>query len=157
MIEITWRIIPLDTPRIWKHCGRCGIRRGFVSTHQFRVNAQQKNLDVWLIWQCEKCGCVWNMDVFSRVKAGEIGSGLYQGLLENNIGLAYRYAYDADVLYKNNADVCYDDIRYTVEGPAVMPESLKASRSCSMFCPSIICTFGSTGCSWSKRVYPEPF
>jgi hypothetical protein len=124
-MNITWRIIPLDTPRIIKKCSRCNTSCGFISTNQFRINAQQKKLDIWLIWHCEKCGYTWNMEIFSRIKSSDINYSLYNRFLSNDTELAYQYAFDSSRYAGSKTEVRYDHIGYAVEGPALCIEMLK--------------------------------
>lgn len=41
--------------KIWYSCGGCRRKTEFVNTGRFRVNANGNRLDVWLIYQCERC------------------------------------------------------------------------------------------------------
>ena len=41
--------------RVYHRCGGCGKKREFVNSGKFRVNANGKNVDVWLIYRCSKC------------------------------------------------------------------------------------------------------
>lgn len=124
-MTITWHIKPLGTPAVMRSCSHCGGQSQFVCSSKFRVNAQQKHLDVWLIYNCKKCGGSWNMTLFSRVRPEDIGRELYDGLLENNADLAIKYAFDAALLRRNNAWVCYDNVAYEVEGDDFSIETLQ--------------------------------
>jgi hypothetical protein len=124
-MTITWQIKPLNTPAVLRNCSHCGGQSAFICSNKFRVNAQQRSLDVWLIYNCEKCGCSWNMAILSRVRPQEIDTELYDGFLENSAELAFRYAFDADLLRRNNASACYDDVTYEVEGDDVTLETLQ--------------------------------
>ncbi len=117
-MNITWVLKPMDTPLIHKNCGRCGKMREFACSKRFRVNAQQRRLDVWLIYHCTRCGATWNMDILSRVKPEDMDRTLYEGFLKNDEDLAYRYAFDAGTLARNRANACHEKLRYTIEGPA---------------------------------------
>lgn len=103
-------------PGVLRNCSHCGCRSHFVCSGKFRVNAQQKKLDVWLIYRCENCDRTWNMEIFSRVSPGSIPIKLYQGFLENDRALAFRYAFDAQILAKNEAAPCFDGLLYEIEG-----------------------------------------
>ncbi len=59
-------------PVALRPCGTCGADAEFASTGLFRVNAQKKRLDVWLIYRCATCGSVWNSAVISRGRPGSI-------------------------------------------------------------------------------------
>jgi len=66
------KIINLDiqyisTPPAIKHCKKCGRKTEYVCSGLFRVNAQRKYLDIWLIYKCSDCDCTWNMTIYSRI------------------------------------------------------------------------------------------
>jgi hypothetical protein len=120
----TWHIKPLNTPVVMRNCSHCGGRSEFVCSSKFRVNAQQKHIDVWLIYNCNKCGCSWNMTILSRVSPVDIGRELYDEFLDNSAGLATRYAFDADLLRRNGVRICCDDVTYDIEGDSISLEHL---------------------------------
>ena len=74
----------------------------FVNTGKFRVNANGKQVDVWLIYQCEKCRHTMNLTVYERVRPGKIPRELYQRFLENDEELAAAYGNDSSFLKKNH-------------------------------------------------------
>ncbi len=115
-MQYHWRARPESLPRVIKYCGRCGCKTPFYCSNSFRVNAQKKTLDVWLIYKCEVCDATWNMEIFSRVSPHAMKRELYEGFLKNNAGLAARYASDASVLAKNRAEADFDALAFIVEG-----------------------------------------
>lgn len=76
-------------------CGHCGKKMTFASTGRFRVNANKNKLDVWLIYQCEKCKHTLNIPIYERISPQRIPKELYEGFLANDRELAARYASDA--------------------------------------------------------------
>lgn len=110
-----WKIQPLNPPSVTRHCSKCGKPSQFECSGNFRVNANGRNLDVWLIYQCAKCNTTWNMAIFSRVKPEQIEAGLYQAFLHNDRETAMRYAFDPAILYRNKAEACFDEVAYRVE------------------------------------------
>jgi hypothetical protein len=125
---ITWTIKPLNTPAILRNCSHCGCQREFLCDNNFRINAQQKKLDVWLIYKCKTCNCTWNMDIFSRVRPDDLGRELYDGFLNNSAELAYKYAFDLETLAKNKARACYNDVQFVIEGDDITADYLKCSE-----------------------------
>lgn len=121
-MNLNWTIRPLSAPSVMRSCSHCGCMRAFVCSGNFRVNAQKKKLDVWLIYRCEICGCTWNMSILSRVPLEGIDRSLYGAFLGNSAELAFRYAFDAPALARNNAAVCYDSVRYQVSGDMIAPD-----------------------------------
>ena len=75
-----------------KHCSKCGKNSRFVCSGKFRVNANGKRVDVWLIYRCERCKTTWNKEIFSGVKPSRIDRELYQAFLDNDWETAMRYA-----------------------------------------------------------------
>ena len=76
-------------------CGHCGKKSVFISTRRFRVNANKNKLDVWLIYQCQKCKHTLNIPICERVSQQKIPGELYEGFLANDEELAIQYGSDA--------------------------------------------------------------
>jgi hypothetical protein len=75
-----------------RHCPRCKLRRRFVSSGKFRVNAQKKRLDAWLIFRCTVCDDRWNWPVHERRPVGALDPMEFDGLMRNDPELATRHA-----------------------------------------------------------------
>jgi hypothetical protein len=129
-----WRIIPSGLPTVLKNCPRCKCNCEYESTGNFRVNANQNHIDVWLIYQCRKCKYTWNMEILSRVNQSTIGKELYQKFLANDKGLALQYAYDVAVHARNKSVLCYDDITYEITGDAFPSGSPKEPAQVKLVC-----------------------
>ncbi|MCE5235050.1 MAG: DUF1062 domain-containing protein [Clostridiaceae bacterium] len=125
-MQYLWRARPQGLPRAIKYCGRCGRKTEFYCSNSFRVNAQKKTLDVWLIYKCEVCDATWNVELYSRVGAGTLEKGLYEGFLKNDAALAARYALDAAFLAKNGAEADMDALPFEVEGELPAPDTCGA-------------------------------
>jgi hypothetical protein len=102
-LEVCWRIIPLRTPHVLRHCTKCGTRSRFASSDKFRLNAQQRKVDVWLVYQCLVCAQTWNCAIVTRQSPEDIGADLYQRFLHNDRALAWGYAFDAGLLHRAGA------------------------------------------------------
>ena len=94
MGEVRWRILPLETPKVKKHCAHCGATASFSSSDRFRVNAQARRVDVWLIYRCCDCGATWNLPIHRRRRPVEIGEEPYRLFLANDPEVSWRYAFD---------------------------------------------------------------
>lgn len=92
-VEVVWRVLPLAAPRILRPCARCNRVRPFASTEKFRINAQQRHLDVWLLYACAECERTWKRDIFQRRRPDEIDPDLYRRMLCNDAETAWRYAF----------------------------------------------------------------
>lgn len=53
--EIQWEIVPQNLPQVTRNCPKCNEKTGFVNSGKFRINANRNHIDIWLIYQCEKC------------------------------------------------------------------------------------------------------
>lgn len=91
-----------NTKKITARCAGCKKKMQFVNTGKFRVNANGKQVDVWLIYQCEKCRHTMNLTIYERVRPGKIPQQLYQRFLENDEELAVEYGNDSGFLKKNH-------------------------------------------------------
>src|SRR5688572_22600264 len=89
---VTWTIHATELPRVLRHCRRCDASRAFVSSGKFRVNAQKRRLDVWLVHRCAGCDDTWNAALHERVLPEELGAVL-DGYHENDAALARRAAF----------------------------------------------------------------
>lgn len=116
MERYIWRIRPRNTPVIIKNCSKCGKKQPFVCSGNFRINSQQRNLDVWLIYRCSHCDTTWNMDIFSRIKPTDMPPELYYKFEKNDYDTAVHYAYKREVLSQNNAEIDYSSVEYDVIG-----------------------------------------
>lgn len=115
-MNLLWRLLPKHTPIVLRRCPRCDVRTAFVSSDKFRINGQGRRLDVWLIYKCASCNQTWNSTILSRVSPESIGAELYQKFLDNDRDTAWRYAFDFEILKRNEVD--FDrDVSIEVEGP----------------------------------------
>ena len=112
-MEVEWRIVPLETPRVWRHCATCGTVQGFRSSDQFRLNAHHRKIDVWLIYRCLSCDTTWNCTIFTRSSPDTIGADLYQRFVCNDQTTAWQYAFDRSLLRRCGVHV-EDDVEVAV-------------------------------------------
>lgn len=110
-----WVIKPKTTPIIIRNCSKCGPSSKFICSGNFRINANGKNMDVWLIYKCSKCDTTWNMEILSRVKPQQIDPLLYQSFAKNDFEAAMQYAFNQNVMNRNKAVVSYEEVSYIVE------------------------------------------
>jgi len=81
-----WVIRELGLPAIAKACVSCRSARHHP-TGKFRVNANGKLLDVWMLICCELCGRTSKIPVYERihVRALESGFGLSRSAVRNMV------------------------------------------------------------------------
>jgi hypothetical protein len=78
-----------------RHCPRCKLTRRFASSGKFRVNAQKKRIDAWLIFRCTACDDRWNWPVHERRPVGALDPAELDALMRNDPTLAARHAWAA--------------------------------------------------------------
>lgn len=92
--EVRWHVVPLHTPRVVRHCVKCGTVRRFASSDRFRVNAQQATIDIWLIYKCIECDCTWNCAIIERCSVRNLDPRKYSLFERNDKELAWSCAFD---------------------------------------------------------------
>lgn len=107
-----YEIVPTQSFTILRNCSGCGRKTCFKNTNRFRVNANGNKLDVWLIYQCEKCRHTFNITIYERQSPASIPKEEYRGFLENDEQLAMRYGTDTGLFTRNRAEIDFDHIDY---------------------------------------------
>lgn len=115
MQTITWRVVYTALPTALRYCKKCKAKAGFYPSGQFRVNANQKLLDVWLIYKCNGCNATWNLPLLIRKNVAAIPAELLPNILNNNAATAAAYAANTALLKQNGAQVALPP--FAVEGP----------------------------------------
>lgn len=107
VLRLAWRVSPLELPRIWLHCGCCAGRRPFICSEKFRINAQKKRLDAWLIYRCAGCDQTWNYPIFERRAVADLEPAYLDAMMRHAAPVARRYASDLAGLrrYSGRIDV----------------------------------------------------
>lgn len=105
MKDIKWTIRYDRPPAPLRYCKKCNTRQEFVSSGQFRVNAQGKYLDIWLIYKCSCCSSTWNAAIYSRITPGSLPPGLLSRFHENDPSLVLKYSMDTVFLRQNGASI----------------------------------------------------
>lgn len=94
--EIVWRIRPLAAPHVLRHCPLCERTRAYAPSGDFRVNAQQRRLDVWLLYRCLACDDTWKRSVLRRVAPDAIAPERLAAFLRNDPAAAWQAALAPD-------------------------------------------------------------
>lgn len=98
LLRIRWAIAPAIAPRPLISCNRCGGVRPYRCSGKFRVNANGKRIDAWLIYRCTDCDYSWNRAIFERCNRRDIEPALLAALEDNDPALIHHHAFDAVVL-----------------------------------------------------------
>ncbi|MDX8478308.1 DUF1062 domain-containing protein [Mesorhizobium sp. VK24D] len=98
LLRIRWAIAPAIAPRPLINCNRCGGVRPYRCSGKFRVNANGKRIDAWLIYRCTGCDNSWNRTILERCNRRDIDPVLLTALESNDPELMRRHAFDAAAL-----------------------------------------------------------
>lgn len=98
ILRIRWAIAPKIAPRPHINCNRCGAFKAYHCSGKFRVNANGKRIDAWLIYRCIDCDNSWNFGILERCNRRDIEPALLQALESNDPALARRHAFDVVAL-----------------------------------------------------------
>lgn len=109
-----WIITPNQLPAIIRRCPKCGKKTEFINSGKFRVNANGRLIDVWLIYRCGQCETSWNMTIWERTEAGRLEKEEYEGFLQNDPELAEKYGNDRDLFARNKVEAAASKAEYHV-------------------------------------------
>lgn len=121
--QYIWEVKAKNTPLLKKKCNQCNSDR-FQCSDKFRLNAQKKNIDIWLIYRCVKCSNTYNMTVFSRIRTESISKEIFRKFSENNVETAWQYAFSQEMRRKNNVEADWDSVEYEILYPNLPVEDL---------------------------------
>ncbi len=110
--KIEYEIVPEESFSVIRNCSGCGKKTSFKNTKKFRINANGNKLDVWLIYQCEKCRHTWNLAIYERQKISAVPAEEYQRFLQNDQELAQQYGRNIRLFQKNRAKVDSEQLAY---------------------------------------------
>ncbi|RWM22090.1 MAG: DUF1062 domain-containing protein [Mesorhizobium sp.] len=105
ILRIRWVIAPKTAPRPHINCNRCGGPKPYRCSGKFRINANGKRIDAWLIYRCIDCDNSWNFGVLERCNRRDIEPALLQALESNDPALARRHAFDVVALRSRSGRV----------------------------------------------------
>jgi hypothetical protein len=118
-----WILRAIESPRVFRRCGRCEEKRPFLSSEKFRVNSQKRRIDVWLIYRCCACNDTWNCEVIERAAPEKIGPDALDRFRENDAGEARRRAFDVAAITRLGVEV-ERSIPYAIERPVLSRDHL---------------------------------
>lgn len=100
-------VVPTCLPVILRRCRSCASER-FRASGKFRVNANRKLLDAWLLALCTSCGETTKLTVLERVTVRSIRPELLDRLHHNDPGLAAELLQDPAVRRRNRIALDWD-------------------------------------------------
>ncbi|WP_306935831.1 DUF1062 domain-containing protein [Streptomyces phaeochromogenes] len=96
----SWVVMPTCLPTVLRRCHACASER-FRANGKFRVNANHKLLDAWLLVLCTACGDTAKLTVLERMNVRSVRSELLDRMHDNDIGLAAELLQDPVVRRRN--------------------------------------------------------
>jgi hypothetical protein len=102
-----WVVMPTCLPLVLRRCHTCGSER-FRASGKFRVNANHKLIDAWLLVLCTACGETAKLTVFERMSVRCVRPELLDRLHANDVGLAAELLQDPVVRRRNRVALDWD-------------------------------------------------
>ncbi|GHH80843.1 DUF1062 domain-containing protein [Streptomyces capitiformicae] len=96
----SWVVMPTCLPTVLRRCHACASER-FRPNGKFRVNANHKLLDAWLLVLCTACGDTAKLTVLERMNVRSVRPELLDRMHDNDPGLAAELLQDPVVLRRN--------------------------------------------------------
>jgi hypothetical protein len=97
-LVLEWTLIPKRTPEPRLYCSGCRSSQPYKNSNRFRLNANGKRLDAWLIYRCTSCDATWNRPIFERMPVKSIDPALHSALQNNDPDVATRIGFDVEGL-----------------------------------------------------------
>jgi hypothetical protein len=95
----------------------------FRSQGRFRVNANHKVLDVWLLALCVQCGETAKLTVLERVHVRSIAPAMLSGFHDNDLDLAAKLLSEPQIAHRNGVSVDWDDAWTLEMSPVELPKA----------------------------------
>jgi hypothetical protein len=106
-VSKTWTVVPTRLPLVRRRCHVCGSER-FRASGAFRVNANHKLIDAWLLALCTACGDTAKLTVLERVTVRSIRPELLDRLHHNDPGLIADLLQDPVLHHRNRVALDWD-------------------------------------------------
>lgn len=107
MLE-NWVVMPACLPLVRRRCHACASEH-FRANGKFRVNANHKLLDAWLLVLCTACGDTAKLTVLERMNVRSVRPGLLDRMHDNDPALAAELLQDPVVRRRNRIALDWDN------------------------------------------------
>ncbi|KOV52628.1 hypothetical protein ADL00_37010 [Streptomyces sp. AS58] len=101
-------VVPTCLPLVLRRCHACASER-FRAGGKFRVNANHKLIDAWLLVLCTACGETAKLTVLERVHVRTVRPELLDRLHDNDLGLTAELLQDPLLQRRNRIALDWDD------------------------------------------------
>ncbi|MEU4336327.1 DUF1062 domain-containing protein [Micromonospora lupini] len=105
---INWAVVPTCLPIIRRRCHVCASAH-FRPSGRFRVNANHKLIDIWLLALCTGCGDTVKLEVLERTTVRSIPAELLDRLHDNDSRLIAELLQDPIVQRRNRFVLDWDN------------------------------------------------
>ncbi|MFI6652560.1 DUF1062 domain-containing protein [Streptomyces sp. NPDC050529] len=103
----TWFVMPTCLPLVVRRCHTCASE-SFRANGKFRVNANHKLLDAWLLALCTSCGETTKLTILERTHVRSVRSEFLDRMHANDPGLAAELLQDPVVRRRNHIALDWD-------------------------------------------------
>ncbi|MFE2531298.1 DUF1062 domain-containing protein [Streptomyces sp. NPDC059371] len=103
----SWVVMPTCLPTVLRRCHACASER-FRANGKFRVNANHKLLDAWLLVLCAGCGDTAKLTILERAHVRSVRPELLDRMHANDPGLAAELLQDPVVRRRNRIALDWD-------------------------------------------------
>jgi hypothetical protein len=117
-----WLVRPTDFPTIRRRCRTCPSTE-YRTRGRFRVNANRKLLDVWLLALCVQCGETVKLTVLERVQVRSIEPTMLDGFHDNAPALAMKLLADPQLAHRNDVVLDWTDGWTLERSPVELPKA----------------------------------
>ncbi|WP_274563573.1 DUF1062 domain-containing protein [Streptomyces spiramyceticus] len=107
MLE-NWVVVPTCLPLVLRRCHACASER-FRASGKFRVNANHKLIDAWLLALCTACGETAKLTVLERMSVRSVRPELLNRMHDNDPGLTAELLQDPVVRRRNRIALDWDN------------------------------------------------
>jgi hypothetical protein len=107
---------------IRRRCRSCSSAR-YDAHGKFRVNANHKLLDVWLLALCTGCGATIKLTVLERVHVRTVDPATLNRYHDNDPGLAANLLADPGLLHQNGITLDWDGAWALRKTPSRIPDA----------------------------------
>ncbi|MEV4813280.1 DUF1062 domain-containing protein [Micromonospora avicenniae] len=103
-----WMVVPTCLPLVRRRCHSCASEH-FRASGKFRVNANHKLLDAWLLVLCAGCGETAKLTILERMNVRSVRPELLDRLHDNDPGLTAELLQDPILQRRNRIALDWDD------------------------------------------------
>jgi hypothetical protein len=103
-----WIVTPTCLPLVVRRCHKCASER-FRASGKFRVNANHKLIDAWLLALCASCEETAKLTIFERTNVRSVPPELLDRLHDNDPGLTAELLQDPVLRHRNRIALDWDN------------------------------------------------